>query len=281
MSRWSPSQELRVAVCPDQVALLQMQRRLTLRGPRRTLHDAYIVPCDGAGGGQPWRAALVELEAALPGYAGGRNAATVILSNHFMRYALVPWQDELADAEEELSFARHCFTRIYGDSAQQWVLRLSPQGHEAPRLASAADAELLDALRAVFDRSGIALRSIQPHLMAAFNGLRGQLGRRSGWFALLEQGNLCLALLHRGSWQRLRSQRIGAAWPLELPLILEREAYLADMPAVPHEVFLWNAGPDATPLPQTDLWQFRALNPAPEPDAAPDQGPHLAWAMAG
>ena len=54
------------------------------------------------------------LETALPGYADGKTVATVILSNHFMRYTLVPWRDELSDAEEELAYARHCFTKVYG-----------------------------------------------------------------------------------------------------------------------------------------------------------------------
>jgi hypothetical protein len=271
---------LRVFICPDQVTLQQMKRTLTLRGWQRTLQDSFSAPCDGASGTQPWRAALLELETALPGYAGGRVAATVILSNHFMRYALVPWHAELADAEEELSFSRHCFTRIYGDSAQQWALRLSRQGHEAPRLASAADAELLDALRAIFERAGITLQSIQPHLMAAFNGFRGRLGKRSAWFALHEPGNLCLALVQRGNWQRLRSLRIGNAWQVELPLLLEREAYLADLPAVPREVYLCHAGTSATTLPEENAsWQFHALNPAQESGAAPEPGQLVAWAM--
>jgi hypothetical protein len=272
---------LRVVVSPDRVTLLQMQRTLAARGLRRTIHDAYSVPCDGAGSAQPWRAALLELETALPGYAGGKVAATVILSNHFMRYTLVPWQAELADAEEELAFARHCFTRIYGESAQQWALRLSRQGREAPGLASAADAELLDTLRAVFGRAGIALRSIQPQLMAACNGFRGQLGRRSAWLALLEPGNLCLGLVQQGNWQRLRSLRIGDAWQAELPLILEREAFLADTPAVPREIYLWNAGAGEAALPESDTWQFHALKPAPESAAATDPGRHVAWAMSG
>ena len=36
----------------------------------------------------------------------------------------------------------------------------------------------------------------------------------------------------------MRSLRIDSAWREELPLILEREAYLADDPAVPQEVYV-------------------------------------------
>ncbi len=95
------------------------------------------MPCDSATGAQPWRAALQALETELPRFADGRTVATVILSNHFLRYTLVPWRDELSDAEEELAFARHCFARVYGKAAEQWELRLSQEAPESPRLASA------------------------------------------------------------------------------------------------------------------------------------------------
>lgn len=258
MSLWSHS-ELRAVVCPAQVAFFQVQRTLTLRGLHRTINGPHYVPCNSQDGAQPWRAALQALEATLPGSAGGRTTATVILSNHFLHYALVPWRAELANPEETLSFTRHCFAKVYGKSAQQWELRLSHEAPEAPRLASAVDTELLDALRGVFDKAGIPLQSIQPHLMAVYNDFKGHLRRRSAWFALREPGNLCLALLFEGSWVRVRSLRIGREWLAELPKILEREAYLADTPAVPHEVYLWDSGLGETALPEIDPWQFRAL----------------------
>lgn len=279
MSRWL-HRELRVVVHPEQVALLQMRRTLSWRGLRSTIHDAYSVPCDSASGAHPWRAALLELETALPGYADGKTAATVILSNHFLRYALVPWRAELADAEEELAFTRHCFTKVYGKTTQQWELRLSQEAHASPRLASAVDAELLDALKGVFDGAGIVLQSIQPHLMAAFNGFRGRLRKRSAWFALLEPGNLCLALLHRGCWLRVRSLRIGSDWRAELPLILEREAYLADNLAMPHEVYLWDAESGGSALPEIEAWKFHALSPGLELGVASAPG-RFSLAMAG
>ena len=280
MSPWS-HRELRVVVCPDQLALWPVQRTLGLRGLRRTLAEPHIVSCDNASGTAPWRAALQALETALPGHANGKLAATVILSNHFLRYALVPWRAELADAEEDLTFARHCFAKVYGKSAQQWELRLSQEAPEMPRLASAVDTELLDGLRAVFDGAGIPLRSIQPHLMAAFNGFRGRRQQPSAWFALLEPGNLCLALQQQGRWSRVRSLRIDRAWRVELPLILEREAVLADDPAVPHEVYVWSAESGDTALPEIDPWQFHALGPGLVPGAMAVQGRHLAVAMAG
>ena len=271
MSPWLPS-ALRVVVSPDQVTLLRMRRTLGWRGLRHTLDEAHSVPCDSATGAQPWRAALLALETALPGFADGRAAATVILSNHFLRYALVPWHAELSDAEEELSFTRHCFARVYGKAAQQWEVRLSQEASESPRLASALDAELLDGLRGVFDGAGIPLRSIQPHLMATFNACRSGLRQTRAWFALLEPGNLCLGLLDHGHWLQVRSLRIGSAWHEELPLILEREAYLADQPAVPHEVYVWDAGGGEASLPEIGNWTFHTLGHGLAPTAMAGAG---------
>lgn len=261
MSPWL-RKELRVAVSPDRVEVLQVQRTLTLRGVRCTTHGPLVLPCDSASGAQPWHAALQVLGTALPEFSDGKTAATVILSNHFLRYAMVPWRDGLAGAEEDMSYTRHCFARVYGKSAQQWELRLNHESPEMPRLASAVDVELLDALRGLFDGAGIALKSVQPHLMEVFNRFRGSLRQHGAWFALVEPGNLCLALLSGGHWSQMRSLRIGSDWREELPLILDREACLADNPAVPHDVYVWESGPDKTPLPEIDPWQLHALTPA-------------------
>src|SRR5262249_3590181 len=75
---------------------------------------------------------------------------TVVLSNHFARYALVPWSDGLRKAEEEAAFARYCFAKIHGERSKDWDLRLSPAPSGAARIASAVDAPLVQAVRAAF-----------------------------------------------------------------------------------------------------------------------------------
>jgi hypothetical protein len=281
VSPWLPN-ELRAVVCPGQVALFMVERKLTWRGLRRTIHGPHVVPCDKPDeGAPPWRAALQALEAVLPGFADGKTTATAILSNQFVHYTLVPWRAELADEKEDLSFARHCFTKVYGNDARQWELRLNQEAPEAPRLASAVDAELLAALKGVFGKAGIPLRSIQPHLMAVYNDFRGGLRQRSAWFALLEPGHLYLALLYEGRWARVRSLRIGREWLDELPQILERESYLADTPAVPHEVYVWDSGLGEKALPEIDSWQFHALVPDQKHATASAQVWPFAMAMWG
>lgn len=280
MSPWL-SEELRVILCPDQVMLLPVRRSLTLRGLHRTIREPQSFCVEGAAGSQSWRPALLALEAALPGVATGRTAATVVLSNRLVRYALVPWQAGLSDSQEDLSYARHCFSRVYGKDAAQWEVRISHQAPGKPRLAGSVDAELLASLRSVLARPGIALRSIQPHLMAAFNDARRRLGRCSAWLALLEPGHLCLALLRDGHWTRVRSARIASAWREELTDMLEREAFLADDLEVPREVFVGQLEPGEPVLPELGGWQFHALDHAPPVRPASADRAQFAMAATG
>jgi hypothetical protein len=274
-------EELRVLMCPGHVTLLPVRRTLTLRGLRRTLYEPQTMLLQGATEAQPWRAALLALEGALQRPAKGRTAATVILSNQFLRYALVPWRAGLADAQEDLSYARHCFTKVYGKAALQWELRLSRQALEMPRVAAAVDPELLDGLRSVCQRAGIGLRSVQPHLMAGFNSAKRHLRQRSAWLALLEPGHLCLALLRDGQWSRVRNIRLEGSWREEFPPILEREAFLVDDP-VPHEVWVGHMEDADLVLPEIDSWQVHALAAGPAACAASVEGAaHLTMAMAG
>lgn len=263
MSPWQ-RKEVRVVVRPDQVVLWPVRHVLTARGLRHAIEEPHIVCCDSAGCDAPWSDALHSLETLLLCFFadGKTTSAGVVISSQFLRYAVVPWRADLADAEEDMSFVRHCFDKVYGKSARQWELRLSQEAPEMPRVATAVDSELLDGLRAVFNGVGIPLRSIQPCLMASFNRFRSSLKHRDAWFALIEPGHLCLALLRQGRWSRVRSLRMDCAWREELPLILEREAYLADDSTVPHDVYVWTGELGDTTLPQIEPWQFHGLGPA-------------------
>lgn len=189
--------ELRVVLTPEQVLMVRIKRAMTYRGLRRKVLEKKAVLCAAyAAGGTQWGAALQALEAALTVQAGRKAFATVVLSNHFMRYALLPWSDVPVSEDEEMSYARHTFRQAYGDAAESWELRLSP------------------------GRIG------QPHLMTAYNACRPSFGGKSAWFALLEPGSLCLALLRHGSWESVRTTRMDGDGRVALPLMLEREAYL-------------------------------------------------------
>lgn len=271
--------ELRIVLTPNQVLLARIGRSFGWNGLRRRVLKKEVVSCanysggDVAGGATQWGAAMQALEAALARKAGRKAFATVILSNHFMRYVLVPWSDVPGDEAEEIAYARHAFRQAYGDVTETWDLRLSPGKAGMPQLASAVDPRLPEALRALFDRTGIALESIQPHLMAAYNTCQDILRERSAWFALVEPGNLCLAMLRRGQWERLRTMRLEGDGRVALPLILERESFLAESATATDDVLLWAPWLGNPLLPASKRWKYWMLRPllraglGPEPDA--------------
>jgi hypothetical protein len=250
------TKSLQVELAPDRVQLVQTRRRLALRGVRSSARKESLAVVAAGPDAAPWRGAVQALAAALPAHAG---PAQVILANRLVRYVLVPWSDAVADGAEELAFARHCFERVYGEAAAHWDVRMSDEGDGMPKLACAVDAALPGALREVFAAAGVRLDSIQPSLMTVYNDYRRRLRGRHAWLAMLEPGNLCLALLHQGRWTRVRSMRIGPGWRVELAQILEREAYLADPDAAAREVFLWASGLGNVELPESDRWQFHLL----------------------
>lgn len=270
---------LQVELAPDQVNLAFSERRLTLRGMRTAVSREWLPAVLAGADAAPWRGTVQALEQALSTLAVRPVRARVILSNRLVRYALVPWSDALGGADEEAAFARHCFERVYGETAAEWELRVSDERDGAPRLASAVDAALPGALRDAFAAAGVCLESIQPALMAVCNDYRRRLRGRHAWLALLEPGSLCLALMHSGRWARIRNLRIGPGWRIELPLILAREAYLAEPELAAADVFVWACGLGDAKLPENGRMQFHLL--APSERAMPAESGRLLLAAEG
>lgn len=280
--------ELRVVLCPEQVLLVRIGRSFTYRGLKHRVLDKRSIPCaETSGGDSLWSGAVRVLAAELPELAGSTAFATVILSNRFMQYALVPWSGALKDEEEETAYARHFFRKLYGSAAESWELRLNPERAGMPQLASAVDSRLTDAVRISFDGAGIRLRSIQPSLMVAYNSCQTRLQKCSAWFVLFEAGSLCLALLQQGRLGSVRTLRAGSDWRETLPQLLEREAYLTDADATTNEVLLWapehdeSVSPESAGWPKSAGWKIQALQPAIRPGLMPDYERRFAVAMSG
>ena len=121
-----------------------------------------------------------------------RADVTVVLSNHYVRYAVVPGGGA-ADAEEEVALARFHFRKIHGERAEGWEVRV------CDGLACAIDAALLQEIKALF-KGRARLVSVQPYLMHAYNGARRRIPREGAWLVLAEKGRTCLARLAAQGW---------------------------------------------------------------------------------
>jgi hypothetical protein len=254
------------------------------RGLRREVAEKKILPCpDNQAGtsGPAWQAAVDTLSSTVRGWSRSKAEATVILSNHFVRYSLVPWSDQLNGEQETMDFARHCFVEVYGDAAATWRLRVSSDGAGASRVASAVEPELLEAITQAFDASPLRLRSVQPYLMAAYNQWRPCFDGKTAWFALAERGRLCLTQFHENHWHSLRSLPVGDSLDQELPAILERESYLTGLAPADASVFVFSSERASSDLPPAETGRVRHLDLPPCPGFSPTADLDYAMAMSG
>ena len=203
------------------------------------------IPCDPAHGAAPWHGAAAQLK----DLDLGRARVTVELSAHFVRYALVPWNDALATPAEEEAYLRHHFAKIHGERAKLWAFRASDAAPGEARVASAVDAALVEALKKIFaEKPGARLVSIQPALMSRFNAVRALLPALGAWLVLAEPERACIALHGQAGWRSVQS--VKGDWRPAL----ERERYRIDG-EVPSLVLLAGAEPPANDA----VFQFRAV----------------------
>ena len=226
MSRWL-TDELHVSLSPSQVEVTQIKRSLGIKGIMRELIARRTVACDADTQGQGWDSAMRTLDGLLAEYSATHPNISITLSNHLVRYTLVPWSDLVTGDEQLQAYTRHCFHSTYGAMSATWALRLSRASVGAAQLASAIEQKLLDACHEGVKRHGLRLISVQPYLMSAFNQFKLQLQEHNSWFALAEPGMLCLAQLHEGEWVRFRTVRQVDSWEA-LSRLLIREAFMGE-----------------------------------------------------
>lgn len=272
--------ELRVVLSRDQVQLLHVACKFSLQGKSCRVLDKKILPCV-EDADTPWGNAVKTLESALAALPKKPVAAEVILSNHFMHYAMVPWSESLSSEAEELAYAKHCFSQLYGAAAGSWELRMSQDFAGAPEFASALDGQLLQALRAIFATAKVKLSSVQPYLMTAYNNCHASLANQDAWFVLHEQGSLCLGLIQQGHWSSVRTIKVGGDWLERLPEILDREVCLSELDATTDNIFLWAPEHWTAVLPQTERWKIHKMQPVIQAGFAPEYDARFAMAMCG
>ncbi|WP_088279572.1 hypothetical protein [Ideonella sp. A 288] len=229
MSRWW-GERLRIGLAPDRVDLAWLRL-----GPRRAVDRARSLRCAPKAGEPAWQAAIEALGEALPEFGVKQGAAAVVLSNHWVRYAVLPWQAELTGAAEVDQRARLHFEQTYGSAAIGWTVRTRDTGFGAPHLACAVDTALIDALGATLAGHGLGLGSLQPLLIAAFNDQRKQLSGQ-GAFAVVEAGRVCLGLMQQQRWHDITSRRTDA----DAAEVIEQELSTldADLAPTPLDVLL-------------------------------------------
>jgi hypothetical protein len=195
------------------------------------------VDADPAYRHEPWAGAVAALHAAAPAWQLDRLAVTVVLSNHFVRYALLERPGRGVSPDEELALARFHFSRLHGERAAAWDVRVAPTDRGSAQVASAIDRTLLDAIAAAFPpERRPRLKSVQPYLMCAFNHWRTKLDEHGAWLVLVEPGRVCIAMLAGKAWGAVQNIKAGLDAPEHWLALLDREKHRTPVQPVPTTV---------------------------------------------
>jgi hypothetical protein len=128
-----------------------------------------------------------------------RNAdMRIVLSNEYVRYAVVPLDPLLKRKEEREAYVRLQMENRFGSSADGWELCSSPAG-KGKVVVSAVERKLLDAIERASD-GHVRWVSLQPYLMAAFNRMRRDMSNDASALLLAESERMLLACFDRGGW---------------------------------------------------------------------------------
>jgi len=266
------SDRILIALAPDSLALLRVSSG--------RVSEKRTIACDPAAGSQPWQGAVAALEQVAGETRHANAKVTVVLSNHFARFILVPWSEGLKNAEEETAFVRYCFAKVHGERSKEWDLRLSPTPTGSARIASAIDSSLVQAVRAAFPAAARAkLVSVQPYLMSAFNRWRKDIKGERAWFLLVEPQRACVARLEGGRWSAVRNTRGNFDEPGQWAGLLDRERHRVGGDEASEGVYV-HAPRNGNALPvEGEEWSFRSLALAPAEGLAPAESQPFAMAL--
>ncbi len=248
-------ERLLVSLAPGDVSWLR------LAGPfRPKLIGKGIVAVESGYGTRPWDGAIAALRAETARWSRDRLSVRIVLSNHFVRYALVPPSNDVSGHDEELALARFHFNKIHGESSRHWDVRLSPGRAGAPRLACATDSALLDALRQSFPAGGRPqLASVQPLLMSVYNSGGSAMPGTGAWIVMAEPERACVALLKGGQWHAVQNVKGRYADADAWIALVERERWRVTLDAVPDTLLVHAAQGSALPQRTHGAWKVRAI----------------------
>jgi len=165
-------------------------------------------------------------------------AARVVVADHsWARYSIIPWPATRLDAAGRLTHARYVLGDTWGDAVADWTVTLAdtPPGH--PCVACAMPAALRTMLEATLAPARLALVSLQPRLIVAFNAWRHRLPADDTWFVSLDDGLLSAVHLSKGAWDRVHMARLSLDFRVELER-LQAFSRLARADGAPGSMFV-------------------------------------------
>lgn len=224
---------LRVVLCPDKVILLGVSA-----GFHRKVWVKAILPCVQILDVPSWQPAVDVLEHWL------RNNEIAVdieitLSNHFVRYVVMPFASQMNSHAEEQAWAKILVEEIYGDVAQQWQLTIGEGGYGDTKLVAALDSALFDKLTTL---SKLRLRECIPHFIKAYNFFSKNITVGSGFFVVVEAHLMTILLFEDERFVDVRRVLCDGDMKLQLNSQLQRIILTSGLSVVKAQVHLYVIG---------------------------------------
>ncbi|MGZ3236831.1 MAG: hypothetical protein ACXWIN_00260 [Burkholderiaceae bacterium] len=219
---------LTIALYPDHVALLQ-----TPRGWRPQSSRPILIECTPNTDGPVWQAPLTALRQALEQLKLESADVEVIVSDHFIRYALIPWSEAVQKSAELAILAQIHFEDLFGAAAQEWHIQTDCRTYDQTGMGCALDRTLFTSLQGLFAERKLHLMSLQPYFMCVMNRWRQRLGPNA-LVAIAESGQCIFVSLKDGAWHSARTLKVMDSITAALPVLVNREILLQGLdPKIP------------------------------------------------
>jgi hypothetical protein len=237
---------LTVALCPTHVALT-----VSGRGWRPEFSKPVVLSAESSDGATGWQAPLAALVQWLEQNKLAQTDVEVILSDSFVRYALVPWSDDVQKPSELAAFSRIYFEALFGAKSADWEIQIDVGDYGMRGIGCALDKGLIEALHGLAKKYAFRLTLLQPYFMHVFNRWRGHINRNA-LLAVVDSRLCMMATFMDGCWHSVRAVRVGENVGAELPRLIERELLLQGMD-VQSKVYLHMLTPIDTAVIKRDM----------------------------
>lgn len=244
--------QIQVFLAPERLDWVRLKRGLK---PVQTAKvTAFFEPVVDA---PVWHAAARQLEKVLAEATG--TEVSVILSNHFLRYAALPPQNEIATPEEVKSYAEFRMREVYAERVDSWVLSISNWNPIDGAVCAAIPRDLLMQLEHMALSHGCKIKIIEPYLASVYDRWQAQLKGEKIYLAVIEAGRICIAITHHGKWQSIRNQRILHNSADDLLAALDQEVIWSGAKEAMEFVYLFAPEHPELTLPQESGWCIISL----------------------
>ena len=244
-----------VSLAPGRVALLRFAR-----GWKPKLVRSDVLSDDFGADDLSGIAAIKLLATMLAQEKPGFADANVVLSNHFVRYMVLPWSAEAvrrsrlasAGAAPVSGCLRRCRPRM-GDGR-------AVAGAGRPVLACASPRVLIDGLKETLRAARLRLGSLSPYFVAAFNFCRPRLPQDGFWFGVVEPGRFSFGGVESGGWASIASRRVGTDGAPRLTQTLEQEVLGGDSATERGPAFIFSPEQPIAAEENDETWSLEFLS---------------------